>query len=472
LFVNCLGRVICPSYTLPLADTVLMLVMPRSKKATLHVCLCLLAACLAVRMLDSSSGNDLCKVMDCANAETLGAGSFGRVVGVQVCNGNGKPMAVKIGANLIAEFEALVELSWLRIPDDVPESTENLNLWAVEGTHLNPYILTPLVFDMVKVGSTQSPAIAMELADSSLLEMIYLKKWGELELALLGPSPSEETAKAWTLFHILQGVKHMKSKDYIHRDLKPENIMFVKSVPKIGDLGLACKKEESCRGSAGTPLYMPPEALGLINGIVTHDYKNDMWSVGIIVFEMLFKRIPKKGSAVMKDDFCLAKWPWEEARNNDPQQNPQASLSAQAIIDDAQARIDDLIDAESVGQEWKLLLRGLLKYDIAKRHDVDTAIEAVQALLQALGNQNRITPLAEEELQGMPSSASCDETSDGFASSDQGSSANGSNVAQSSSQADAAFKSAYSNSWASARFGIAMEPSLHHSLVSPVLSAH
>jgi len=446
-----------------------MVSMSRSKNTTLHICFCCLAMCLAERLLDHSSGETLCKVMDCAKSVCLGKGAFGHVFRVESCNDYNLRIAVKIAlkrADLAtAEFKAMVDLSWMRMPNGASKpNMENIELpiWAETGTILSPYILTPLVFDYVKVKVKVDhleivPAIAMELADSDLLEVIYKNKWAEVA----HPSTNVEVKKAWTLFHILQGVKHMQSNEYIHRDLKPENIMFVQGVPKIGDLGLACKHGKTCRGIAGTPLYMPPEIYGVGNIVNTIDYKNDMWSVGVIVFEILFKRIPKKELAAEKDDYCLARWPFKEA---------MTSPLVKAIEESTQAKIDALIDGQDVRPGWKRLLRGLLQYKTKNRYGVDQAIRKTESLLQDL--QLQITPHSEARLAAMPSPTNC-ENEDPFdvTSSDSHSNSNGS-ASFKTANGPESFKTAnaYSNPWATERFGTAME-TLYWSLVSPVLDA-
>jgi serine/threonine protein kinase len=74
----------------------------------------------------------------------------------------------------------------------------------------------------------------------------------------------------------------------IHRDLKPENILIDEDdTPKLADFGVA-KLSEGTRMTrsgtqVGTPYYMSPEAW---EGR-TLDAQADIWSLGVILFEML-----------------------------------------------------------------------------------------------------------------------------------------------------------------------------------------
>jgi eukaryotic-like serine/threonine-protein kinase len=82
---------------------------------------------------------------------------------------------------------------------------------------------------------------------------------------------------------ILTGLSYMHNhkKKLIHRDLKPGNIFFCKDgTPKIGDYGLVrSTKWERFVSTAGTPGYKAPEK--------KYDHRSDIYSVGIILKEML-----------------------------------------------------------------------------------------------------------------------------------------------------------------------------------------
>ncbi|KAI8785191.1 eukaryotic translation initiation factor 2-alpha kinase 4 [Biomphalaria glabrata] len=127
--------------------------------------------------------------------------------------------------------------------------------------------------------------------------------------------------RVWRLFReIIEGLVHIHGKGMIHRDLKPVNI-FLDSHDhvKIGDFGLATTdiiarqgtvvdstlpssqdmglnlsrsgySTGDLTGQVGTALYVSPEIMkGL--GKVHYDQKVDIYSLGIIFFEMCYKSL-------------------------------------------------------------------------------------------------------------------------------------------------------------------------------------
>merc|ERR1712141_698560 len=97
---------------------------------------------------------------------------------------------------------------------------------------------------------------------------------------------------------ILSAVKYCHDQQrIIHRDLKPDNILFDgENNIKIGDFGLS---EEFVPGKmlntfCGTPEYMAPE---VFQGQKFDGPKVDVWSLGVMLYEMLTDTIPFPGSS-------------------------------------------------------------------------------------------------------------------------------------------------------------------------------
>jgi serine/threonine protein kinase len=81
----------------------------------------------------------------------------------------------------------------------------------------------------------------------------------------------------------------------MHRDLKPDNIFFSDGKVKLGDFGF-CKMLEvnMAQTMLGSPIYMAPEILK--EEIYT--LKADIWSLGVVLFEMLFGYCPFESSSI------------------------------------------------------------------------------------------------------------------------------------------------------------------------------
>ena len=86
-------------------------------------------------------------------------------------------------------------------------------------------------------------------------------------------------------------LNYLHEKNYIYRDLKPENVLFDSGGHiKLTDFGLS-KQLKDCENTStfcGTTEYLAPE---IVNGD-PYSYEIDWWCLGILVFEMCFKRTP------------------------------------------------------------------------------------------------------------------------------------------------------------------------------------
>ena len=83
---------------------------------------------------------------------------------------------------------------------------------------------------------------------------------------------------------LCSAIEYMHKKDVIHRDIKAENILLHENMMKVCDFGWAVYAPMLRNTQCGTPLYTPPE-------IVKHQYydsKVDIWSIGVLTYEMLY----------------------------------------------------------------------------------------------------------------------------------------------------------------------------------------
>ncbi len=96
-------------------------------------------------------------------------------------------------------------------------------------------------------------------------------------------------------FQILRGLQHAHDKGIVHRDMKPQNIMLLEDgTVKIMDFGIArFPRDEkiNLKKTVGSVHYISPEQA---SGGIT-DFKSDIYSVGIMMYEMVAGELPFTG---------------------------------------------------------------------------------------------------------------------------------------------------------------------------------
>ena len=140
----------------------------------------------------------------------------------------------------------------------------------------------------------------------------------------------------------------------VHRDIKPDNIMFdADETPRLGDLGVARFKDDAhpaettAKGAIiGTPAYMAPEQMMDARHI---DSRADIYSLGMVLFEMLTGRRPYEGcSAVELMAKAIKGEPLPDVRTTHPD-IPEAVAHALALMaspkpEDRPKTVRDVVD--------------------------------------------------------------------------------------------------------------------------------
>jgi serine/threonine protein kinase len=115
----------------------------------------------------------------------------------------------------------------------------------------------------------------------------------------LGGKPLPQADTLAVVRAVGSALDYAHSKGLVHRDVKPGNILYTEDnrivLSDFGIVRLADDDSSLTRGVIGTPQYMSPEqALG-------HevDGRSDLYSLGIVLFEMLAGRVPYKGESAV-----------------------------------------------------------------------------------------------------------------------------------------------------------------------------
>ncbi|MFX0198908.1 MAG: protein kinase [Candidatus Hodarchaeota archaeon] len=119
---------------------------------------------------------------------------------------------------------------------------------------------------------------------------------GDLKRFIRRAAPLNTARTIFITKQICEGLEEAHSLGIVHRDLKPNNIMIDDNGnARIMDFGIArTVKGKGITGSGvmiGTPEYMSPEQVEAKEV----DQRSDIYSVGIIMYEMLTGRLPFEG---------------------------------------------------------------------------------------------------------------------------------------------------------------------------------
>ncbi len=207
-----------------------------------------------------------------------------------------------------------IRLDFVNDPDEMAELKERLHREAqAAGKMSHPNIVT--IYEFGSEGSLQY--IAMEFLEGQTLENL-IKKKVRFNYRII----------AQIISQICSALEYAHERGIVHRDIKPANIMVLSDYRvKVMDYGIARVDSNSMTKTGiamGTPNYISPEQL---KGLPT-DRRADLFSLGVVMYEMLLGRRPFKGENITALMYSIM--------NHEPEKpssvNPQIPLLFDHII--------------------------------------------------------------------------------------------------------------------------------------------
>lgn len=193
--------------------------------------------------------------------------------------------------------------------------------------------------------------------------------------------PRRRKHEPWSV-RMAAGLTAAHPAEIVHRDLKPDNIFLVPGEEGmrvvLTDFGIARQatptQEESLTASnvlLGTPTYMAPEQLELEEAMLA----SDIYTLGLVMFEMLTGRPPFEAESAIKMVFKRVKedppsprihlpdldQSWEDTILRCLKLDPtERFASAQGIIRMLDGEESEFLSPEQTGLWWKVLLAAAL----------------------------------------------------------------------------------------------------------------
>jgi hypothetical protein len=173
-------------------------------------------------------------------------------------------------------------LKQLAADEDSPESLQRFRREAQALARLtHPNIVQ--VHDFLEDGGR--PWIVMELVDGEDLGSVLRRR---------GAIPVREAVRLAAPLADALDFAHRRG--VLHRDVKPGNVLVTKEgVPKLADFGIArIRRSARCTAAGaivGSPAYLSPEQVAGEEG----DPRSDLYSFGVMLYEMLTGRLPFDG---------------------------------------------------------------------------------------------------------------------------------------------------------------------------------
>ncbi|MDP1804638.1 MAG: serine/threonine-protein kinase, partial [Acidimicrobiales bacterium] len=276
-------------------------------------------------------------------------------------------VVLKIGEHLSGECEKLARLQH---PNVVPVYSfhQHNKLQAVCMPYRGPLTLAHLVSRLQNenIPTLSGHALTTVIDDCRRHreESISIQPSGAAAAPITQPAVPE-AAKAVPLFaglrgmsfvdavlsifrQIAEGLRFAHSERIVHSDLKPANVLIADDgCPQLIDFGIAYDQSNpSTKGLVigGTRPYSSPEQLtSLVQAAIQHDERTDLYSVGVMLYEMVTGRLPFAPNYDSSDEAIERDRTGRFTRPPSPRSlNPKVPVAVEAIITKCLApRVED-----------------------------------------------------------------------------------------------------------------------------------
>ena len=225
--------------------------------------------------------------------------------------------------------------------------------------HTDPYIQQKFADEAQILQALNHPHIAKAYdygqADGRFYFVMEYCDGGTLRDRLVGGRPLPMDFVVSVIRQICEALDYSHHHGVIHRDIKPENIMFtVRDYVKVVDFGIAKWSGRITRTVdgmvIGTPFYLSYEqARGL-----RVDPRSDIYSLGVVLYEMVTGRVPFQGQALEVIRKHLAELPSPPRRLN-PSLSPEIEAAVlRALHKDRRQRFQSAPElAAAVGYRYR-----------------------------------------------------------------------------------------------------------------------
>lgn len=196
-----------------------------------------------------------------------------------------------------------------------------------------------------------------EFSGTPYITMAYLE--GQPLSALVEPGkPMAQRRAAEIVRTLAQAMEEAHARGVIHRDLKPSNVMMTaRGEPVIMDFGLALRDESiethltKSGALLGTPAYMAPEQIE--GGSRAAGSASDIYSLGVILYQLLTSRVPFQGSVMSMLRQILYETPDPPSRHRPDLDHDLEAICLKAIAKQPKERYATMADL-AVALERKL----------------------------------------------------------------------------------------------------------------------